>query len=51
VGEGPIVCTVPAIANAVAMALGEQIREMPISPWRVLRAVSRLQDLADDDEL
>ncbi len=50
VGEGPIVCTVPAIANAVAMAVGEQIREMPISPWRVLRAVSRQQDPADDDE-
>jgi 4-hydroxybenzoyl-CoA reductase subunit alpha len=45
VGEGPIVATLPAIANAVAMAVGEQIREMPISPWRVLRAVSRQNDL------
>jgi 4-hydroxybenzoyl-CoA reductase subunit alpha len=39
VGEGPIVCTLQAIANAVAMAIGEPVREMPITPARVLRAV------------
>jgi len=39
VGEGPIVCTMPAIANAVADAVGRQVREMPMSPWRVLRAI------------
>jgi 4-hydroxybenzoyl-CoA reductase subunit alpha len=41
VGEGPIVCTLPAIANAVANALGQQMTEMPIAPWRVLKALSR----------
>ncbi len=41
VGEGPIVATMAAIANAVADALGEPVTEIPVSPWRVLRAVSR----------
>ena len=39
VGEGPIVCTMQAIANAVANALGTRIHEMPLSPWRVVKAV------------
>jgi len=39
VGEGPIVCTTQAIANAVANAIGQQVTEMPLSPWRVLRAI------------
>ena len=37
VGEGPIVCSMQAIANAITNAIGEQITEMPIAPWRVLR--------------
>jgi 4-hydroxybenzoyl-CoA reductase subunit alpha len=41
VGEGPIVATMAAIGNAVANALGEPIPEIPITPWRVLRALSR----------
>lgn len=41
VGEGPIVCTMQAIANAVANAIGAPINEMPITPWRVLRELSR----------
>jgi len=41
VGEGPIVATMAAIGNAVANAIGEPIPEMPITPWRVLRALSR----------
>ena len=44
VGEGPIVATMAAIANAVADALGEAVTEIPVSPWRVLRAVSRQDD-------
>ena len=44
VGEGPIVATMAAIANAVADALGEPVTEIPVSPWRVLRAVSRQDD-------
>ncbi len=39
VGEGPIVCSMQAIANAITNAIGEQITEMPIAPWRVLRAL------------
>ena len=49
VGEGPIVVTMAAMANAVANALGEQVPEMPMTPWRVLRAVSRQRDRDDDD--
>jgi 4-hydroxybenzoyl-CoA reductase subunit alpha len=41
VGEGPIVASMSAIGNAVANALGEHIEEMPITPWRVLRALGR----------
>jgi CO/xanthine dehydrogenase Mo-binding subunit len=39
VGEGPIVCTMQAIANAVTNAIGAPVREMPLAPWRVLRAM------------
>lgn len=41
VGEGPIVCTLPAIANAVANALGVPINHMPITPWEILRILGR----------
>ena len=41
VGEGPIVCTMQAIANAVTNAIGAPVREMPLSPWRVLRAIKK----------
>jgi 4-hydroxybenzoyl-CoA reductase subunit alpha len=41
VGEGPIVASMTAIGNAVANAIAEPVTEMPVSPWRVLRAVSR----------
>ncbi len=44
VGEGPIVCTMQAIANAVANAIGEPVHEMPITPARVLRALGRQKD-------
>ncbi len=38
VGEGPIVCTMQAIANAVTNAIGSPVTEMPLAPWRVLRS-------------
>jgi len=41
VGEGPIVCTMQAIANAVADAIGRPVTEMPLAPWRVLRAIKQ----------
>jgi 4-hydroxybenzoyl-CoA reductase subunit alpha len=37
VGEGPIVVTMSAVANAVANAVGGMVREIPMTPWRVLR--------------
>ena len=37
--EPPIIPTAPAIANAVADALGVEIDEIPLTPWRVLQAV------------
>jgi 4-hydroxybenzoyl-CoA reductase subunit alpha len=39
VGEGPIVCTMQAIANAVTNAIGRPVNEMPLTPWRVLRQI------------
>lgn len=39
VGEPPIIPTAPAIANAVADALGVEVSELPLAPWRVLRAL------------
>jgi xanthine dehydrogenase YagR molybdenum-binding subunit len=34
--EPPIIGTAPAIANAVANALGADVTEIPLTPWRVL---------------
>jgi len=35
--EPPIIGTAPAIANAVAHALGVDIDEIPLTPWRILK--------------
>ena len=37
--EAPIIPTAPAIANAVADALGVEIDEIPLTPWRVLTSI------------
>jgi len=37
--EPPIIGTAPAIANAVAHALGVDVMEIPLTPWRVLQAM------------
>jgi CO/xanthine dehydrogenase Mo-binding subunit len=37
--EAPIIPTAPAIANAVADALGVEIAEIPLTPWRVLASL------------
>jgi CO/xanthine dehydrogenase Mo-binding subunit len=37
--EPPIIGTAPAVANAVAHALGVDVAEIPLTPWRVLRAL------------
>jgi xanthine dehydrogenase YagR molybdenum-binding subunit len=39
VGEPPIIPTAPAIANAVANAIGRDVLEIPLTPWRVLVAL------------
>ncbi len=39
VGEGPIVTAGQTIANAVSNAIGYPMREIPITPERVLRAI------------
>ena len=39
VGEGPIIVTMSAVANAVANALGGMVPEIPVTPWRVLRVL------------
>jgi xanthine dehydrogenase YagR molybdenum-binding subunit len=37
--EPPIIPTAPAIANAIANAIGVDITELPLTPWRVLAAL------------
>jgi CO/xanthine dehydrogenase Mo-binding subunit len=41
--EPPIIGTAPAIANAVAHALGVDITEIPLTPWRVLSTYARAE--------
>jgi 4-hydroxybenzoyl-CoA reductase alpha subunit len=41
VGQGPLLPIMPAIANAVYDAVGVRIDEVPITPEKVLRALSR----------
>jgi CO/xanthine dehydrogenase Mo-binding subunit len=43
VGEAPILPVSPAIANAVKNAVGVRIRELPITPEKVLRALRNRQ--------
>ncbi len=40
VGESAIIPTAPAVANAVAAAVGARFRDLPISPEKVLRALA-----------
>ena len=39
--EPPIIGVAPAIANAVANAIGVEVTEIPLTPWRVLAALQR----------
>lgn len=43
VGEGPIVVTMAAVANAVANAVGETLPRIPMTPWRLLRVIRHRQ--------
>lgn len=38
--EPPIIGVAPAIANAVADAIGAEVTEIPLTPWRVLGALT-----------
>jgi xanthine dehydrogenase YagR molybdenum-binding subunit len=37
--EPPIIPTAPAIANAVADALGVEVNALPLAPWRIIAAM------------
>jgi xanthine dehydrogenase YagR molybdenum-binding subunit len=39
--EPPIIGVAPAIANAVADALGVEVTEIPLTPWRILKVLGR----------
>jgi xanthine dehydrogenase YagR molybdenum-binding subunit len=39
--EPPIIGVAPAIANAVRDAIGVEVLELPLTPWRVLAALGR----------
>ena len=39
--EPPIIGVAPAIANAVADAIGVEVTEIPLTPWRVVSALAR----------
>ena len=39
IGESGLMPTAPAIANAIANAIGVRIKELPLTPERVLRAI------------
>lgn len=40
IAEPPIIPTAPAIAAAVANAIGAEVRALPLTPWRVLGAIT-----------
>jgi len=42
VGEASLIPVAPAVANAIYDAIGVQIKELPITPERVLRALGKL---------
>lgn len=39
VGQGPLLCVIPAVVNAVADALGVRVDEVPVTPEKVLQAL------------
>jgi len=43
VGEPGLVPTAPAIANAVFDAIGVRVRDLPITPEKILRALGTLE--------
>jgi len=49
VGEDPIIAIGPAIANAVSDAIGVRMRELPITPDKVLQALKQRAAAAVQD--
>ena len=49
VGQGPIQCTTQAIANAVSNAIGCTIKELPITPERVLKLIQQKRRLQKEN--
>ena len=49
-GEGPLHPAIPAIANAIAHAVGIRLREMPFTPERVLAALEAKKAAAAEPE-
>ena len=45
VGEGSMLCVALAIANAVYNAVGVRIKDLPITPEKVLRAMESPSDV------
>jgi xanthine dehydrogenase YagR molybdenum-binding subunit len=43
IAEPPIIPTAPAIAAAVADAIGVEVTEIPLTPWRVLAAIQQVR--------
>ena len=41
VGQGPLVPVVPAVANAIADAIGVRLNTTPFTPERVLKALAK----------
>jgi xanthine dehydrogenase YagR molybdenum-binding subunit len=41
IAEPPVIPTAPAIAAAVADAIGVEVNEIPLTPWRVLAALEK----------
>jgi 4-hydroxybenzoyl-CoA reductase subunit alpha len=39
VGQGPLLCVIPAVLNAVADAVGVRVDEVPVTPEKVLKAL------------
>jgi CO/xanthine dehydrogenase Mo-binding subunit len=48
VGEGTMVCSSPAIANAIYDAIGIRFHEIPITPEKVLRALNGIDATAEN---
>jgi CO/xanthine dehydrogenase Mo-binding subunit len=44
VGEGPLAPVIPAVANAIYDAVGVRLRELPMTPDRVLEAIDQKRE-------